>query len=202
MVLIAAVLISTLQSKQKSASQTQENSNNSILVTSPALTASENAIQKATIPNYGQWVSGSFAYNNINYPSTWQQETNNILSGGSTVTLLPSHLTNGDLLPRVHIEVSPLDPKNPISRIIESLAPLGLTKTTTSFHGISAVKLSGQIPFKPLPENPNQSYIYKNYLLLEKSNNKYIITYAYYEDANQSKNEQLIKLMLDSFQFK
>ena len=116
LVLIAAVLISTLQSKQKSASQTQENSNNSILVTSPALTASENAIQKATIPNYGQWVSGSFAYNNINYPSTWQPETNNILSGGSTVTLLPSHLTNGDLLPRVHIEVSPLDPKNPISR--------------------------------------------------------------------------------------
>lgn len=185
--------------------------NNSNLLTSnnlsPTQGASDTGIpdfqaQQTIITPDETWITGDNKLYTISFPSDWKPEANYVLNGGTAVTLKPAILPTGNLLPSMHIEATPSDPANPLSERIKFLSPLKLTQSDISFQGIPTVRLSGMLPFKPLPENPNQSLIHKEYTFFEKSNNTYIITFAYYQDSEASKNEQLYKAMLDSIKFK
>lgn len=158
-------------------------------------------IQTVITPD-NTWTIGDNIFYTINFPSDWKPDVKAVKNGGSGVTLKPAALPVNYLLPSLHIETTPKDPANPFSERIKFLSPLGFTKRDITFQDIPAVRLSGILPFKPLPENPNKNLIHKEYTFFEKSNNTYIITFAYYMDQDASKNEQLYIAMLKSIKFK
>lgn len=148
------------------------------------------------------WLIGDHDLFTINYLSGWNPEINTVYKGGTAITIKPAVLPAGDVLPNFHIEVTASDSAYPLSEKVKFFSPLGLARTDITFHDLPAIRLSGTMPFTPLPDNPNQSLIHKTYTFVDKQPNTYVITYAYYLNADANKYQQIFDSMLDSFRFK
>lgn len=150
------------------------------------------------------WLYGESDFYTIGYLSSWKPDAIAVTGGGVDMTFKPKDLSNGDVLPAVHIEVTPVDSESTVSNKLTVLAPFRLEQGIINFHGINATTLSGVL-FEPVLNDPTKKGVYKSYIFFDKDAYSYTITSAYYLDNNKEKTEQYKKIMtamLDSFAFK
>lgn len=146
------------------------------------------------------WIIGQNRNYIISFPEDWIPTTRAVEGGGTSVTIQPKNLTGQDLLPKIYIKAVP-NTNTSVSDTVSALSPLRLTQKSTVFKNIQAVTLSGTLPFTPLKDNPNQSFIHKTYIIFENNGTMYTIDYAAYEDSNQQRNDELMQSIINTIQF-
>lgn len=144
------------------------------------------------------WTTHKTSQYTLTYPPNWKPQELQIVGGGTIFTVRPATAANGDYFPRIDVESYPTNPKVTLQQKADFLSGYKLTKTSTTFHGIPAIQLSGTMAIKLDVGNPQQKPIHKTIIFLEKSGWIYEIKYAYYEDLNEQQTLRLINNALDT----
>ncbi len=148
------------------------------------------------------WVIGDNPQYTIDFPQNWKATVNSIQGGGTVAVLQPQNLTGGNYFPRLDIEVSPTNPARSIANRIKTLSPLHLQQSSVLFNGIPVTELNGVLPLKFQTGNPQQTPVYKTFLLFEHNGYTYITGYSYYQDETAIATQQLLQQMLSTLTLK
>ncbi len=137
----------------------------------------------------------------INYPVSWKSQTLSSGNGGIITIFTPNIDTSSIALPRVDISSNPISTSSSsIQEQIARYSNLKLKQDTTMFHGRSAIRLSGILPFDLQSSNYfSVVKIYQVYMFFDSGDKRFIIDYSYYLDGTEEDSKSTISQILDSY---
>lgn len=147
----------------------------------------------------GGWILGNNDKYTVLFPSTLQPATLAVVGGGTNTILYPV-AQSGQHYPEFTIEASPTDPNDSIEdRIttIKSIPPFNLSVVQTTYRGLPATQVSEVIP-NPVGHNR----LNKTFLFFTDNGYTYVVDFAYIQDQNAAKNEQMLLQITNSLTLK
>ena len=133
------------------------------------------------------------------YPNNWQAIHLQILGGGSQVEYVNSSSPDTHQ-PELMIQVVPQNSTQPIDQLAANVkSTFNLTSITTTFHGIPAIQVDGNINLKTMDEKTSFT-IYKKFTYLAYKSNVYVIIYSYQVLPDEIYNKAYFENLLAGLQ--
>ena len=195
--IIAAIILILIILFLFFANMNKNNANPSNILT-PTITSAlmQPSPTKIDIDNFPRASIDNISYA---YPNNWQIITQNILGGGNNIEYVNSS-SRDTHQPELTIQVVPQNSTQPIDQLAANVkTTFNLTSINTTFRGIPAIQVDGNINLQTMDEKIHYT-IYKKFIYFTYKNNVYVIIYSYQILPNQTYNKTYFENLLAGLQ--